>query len=371
MSKRVPFLNTKAQHEPLFDEIMTAIRRVVESGHYVLGEEVSQFESRLSEFTGTTFAAGTANGLDAIYLSLRALGIGKGDEVIVPSNTYVASWLGVTMTGARVRPVEPDPETYNLDPEKVAEVINKKTKAILPVHLYGQACDMTSIMKIAKAKRLKVVEDNAQALGAMHGIQATGSFGDVNAHSFYPTKNLGALGDAGAVTTNNATLLRKIKVLRNYGSEKKYINEVQGVNSRLDEIQAAILNVKLTSVHNWNKERQDIAAKYDDLLQGVGDIIAPSVNELSTHVYHLYVIRTKRRDQLKAHLEKDHIQTIVHYPVPPHLQKAYRELGYRKGSFPIAEELARTSLSLPVWPGMNDDLIGKVVDSIRSFYVGK
>jgi dTDP-4-amino-4,6-dideoxygalactose transaminase len=300
-----------------------------------------------------------SNGLDALVLSLRVLGIGPGDEVIVPSNTYIATALAVSHVGATPVFVEPRMETYNLNPESIPQAITKKTKAIMPVHLYGQACEMDAIMEIAKAHNLYVVEDNAQAHLSSFKGQLTGSFGDVNGTSFYPGKNLGALGDAGAVTTNNEELADRIKTLRNYGSAVKYYNEEIGYNNRLDELQAAFLRVKLNYLQEWTNQRKEIAQWYNEELKLRNDLVLPYVHENADHVYHLYVVRTSNREKLQQELTEKGVQTMIHYPVPPHLQKAYKHLGYKEGDFPIAEEIARTCLSLPVWPGMKENEVEK------------
>jgi dTDP-4-amino-4,6-dideoxygalactose transaminase len=310
-----------------------------------------------------------SNGLDALFLSLKALGVGPGDEVIVPSNTYIATALAVSYVGASVRFVEPDIDTYNIDPNKIEEAINPATKAIMPVHLYGQPCDMGRIQDISRKHNLYVVEDNAQAHGAKWNQKLTGSWGIVNGTSFYPGKNLGALGDAGAVTTNSPELSRKVRVLRNYGSEKKYFNEVTGYNMRLDELQAGVLSIKLRYLNGWTIQRQTIAKWYDAALKSISDdLVTPYVAPEATHCYHLYVIRTERRDALQRFLTERGIGTLIHYPIPPHLQKAYSNLGYKKGDFPIAEELASSCLSLPIWPGMTSDQVDEVAAAIKKFY---
>ena len=309
-----------------------------------------------------------SNGLDALILSLKTLGIGPGDEVIVPSNTYVATALAVTHVGAKPIFVEPNIETYNIDPERIEAAISNKIKAIMPVHLYGQAAEMTAIMEIASKHGLFVVEDNAQAQGAQHKGQKTGTFGHCNGTSFYPGKNLGALGDAGAVSTNDSELAHKVKVLSNYGSQKKYYNEVVGHNNRLDEMQAAFLRVKLPHLDEWTAQRQAIASAYLEGLRGVGDLILPLTHPDSTHVYHLFVVRTSRRDELAQYLSEHGIGTLIHYPVPPHLQECYKDLGYKRGDFPIAEEIADTALSLPIWPGMENQNVLRLVTVINHFF---
>jgi dTDP-4-amino-4,6-dideoxygalactose transaminase len=346
------FLNFQHMHTQIRDEMHHAFQRVYDSHWYIQGQELTHFETEYAQLSRTQFAVGVSNGLDALVLALRSLHIGPGDEVIVPSNTYIATALAVSHVGATLVFVEPRMETYNINPELIPQAITKKTKAIMPVHLYGQACEMDGIMEIAKAHNLYVVEDNAQAHLSSYNGKITGSFGDVNGTSFYPGKNLGALGDAGAVTTNNEELANRIKTLRNYGSAVKYYNEEIGYNNRLDEMQAAFLRVKLNYLQEWTNQRKEIAQWYNEVLQLRNDLVLPYVHENADHVYHLYVVRTSNRDNLQQELTEKGIQTMIHYPVPPHLQKAYKHLGYKQGDFPIAEEISRTCLSLPVWPGM-------------------
>ncbi len=346
---------------------MAAFTRVYDSQWYVLGNEVEQFEQEYASFNQVAHAVGVANGLDALVLALRALGIGPGDEVIVPSNTYIATWLAVTQVGATLVPVEPDPATSNLDPNGIGVAITPRTKAIMPVHLYGQACRMPEIMALATEHGLFVVEDNAQAQGAAFAGIPTGSFGHVNGTSFYPSKNLGALGDAGAVTTNSAELAQKVRVLRNYGSQQKYYNEALGYNSRLDELQAALLRVKLPELPRWTQQRQQIAAWYDQHLANIPQLRLPIIADGATHVFHQYVVHTPFRAELHQHLTSLSIGVQVHYPLPPHLQQAYQSLQLPAGSFPVAEELAATCLSLPMWPGMNEAQVQAVAGAIRSF----
>lgn len=357
-------------HGPIKAEMMQAFEQFYDSNWFVLGERVKQFEQAYAVFNQVQYTVGVSNGLDAIYIALKTLGIGAGDEVIVPSNTYIATWLAVSYTGAIPVPVEPDIHTYNINPALIEAAVTPKTKAIIPVHLYGQCCEMEPIMAIAKKHHLFVIEDNAQAQGASFNNQLTGSFGDINATSFYPGKNLGALGDAGAVTTNTAELAQKAQVLRNYGSQKKYHNEVIGYNMRLDECQAALLSVKLKYLPDWTKQRQQAANWYNELLAGIHELILPQVHSNATHVYHLYVVRTQQRDALQAHLTENGIGTLIHYPVPPHLQKAYKDLNFQQGSFPIAEELANTSLSLPMFPGITKEQIEFIASRIKNFYDG-
>jgi len=364
----IPFLSF-GFHDTIRTELQNASNRVIDSGWFINGNEVTAFEEEWSQYLGCKSSIGVSNGLDALILSLKALGIGPGDEVIVPSNTYVATALAATHVGATPVFVEPNIETYNLDPVRIMGAISNKTKAIMPVHLYGQAAEMTAIMEIASKHGLFVVEDNAQSQGAQHKDQKTGTFGHCNGTSFYPGKNLGALGDAGAVSTNDSDLSHKVKVLSNYGSQKKYYNEVVGHNNRLDEMQAAFLRVKLPHLDEWTAQRQAIASAYLEGLQGVGDLILPSTHSDSTHVYHLFVVRTKHRDELAKYLNDRGIGTLIHYPIPPHLQECYKDLGYNRGDFPIAEEIADTALSLPMWPGMSAVEIDFVLRKVADFFV--
>lgn len=361
----IPFLNFTPMHAPLQAEMEAAFKRVYESNWFILGKELTAFETAYAAFNQTNYAIGVSNGLDALILSLKALGIGKGDEVIVPSNTYIATVLAITHTGAMPVFVEPRIETHNINPELIEEKITRKTKAIMPVHLYGQACEMEAIMAIAKAHNLFVVEDNAQAHGASWNHQLTGTWGHLNATSFYPGKNLGALGDAGAITTNDEALAATVMMLRNYGSKEKYYNETEGYNNRLDEMQAAFLTIKLRHLNEWTKQRREIASWYKELLSASTNITLPFIHDKATHSYHLYVIRSAKREQLQQRLLEKGIHTLIHYPVPPHLQKAYSHLGYKAGAFPVAEELASTVLSLPMWPGMTKDMVQYIAETIQ------
>jgi dTDP-4-amino-4,6-dideoxygalactose transaminase len=364
----VPFLSFSPQHHPIRTNVLAAIADVYDKQWYVLGEQVKAFEQEYNAFNKVRQTIGVANGLDALHLALLALGMRPGDEVIVPSNTYIATWLAVSFVGGVPIPVEPNPQTYNIDPVHIEAAITPRTKGIMPVHLYGQACEMGPIMDIAQRHNLWVVEDNAQSQGAAYHGQLTGSFGQLNGTSFYPGKNLGALGDAGAVTTNDDDLARKVQTLRNYGSQQKYYNEVIGYNSRLDELQAAVLRVKLQELPTWTKQRQEVAALYDQYLAGVGDLALPTVASGATHVYHLYVVRTAQREAVQQHLAQAGIGTLIHYPVPPHRQQAYAHMNMPAGAYPIAEELAATCLSLPMWPGMTEEHVREVADAVRSFF---
>ena len=363
----IPFLSFDSMNKTIWPEMSLAFQEVFDSKWYVLGRKVEEFQTAYASFNNVNYCVGVSNGLDALFLCLKALNIGAGDEVIVPSNTYIATLLAVSYVGAKPVLVEPRIDTYNIDPNKIEAAVTRKTKAIMPVHLYGQCCEMDEIMAIAKKHRLFVIEDNAQAQGSSYKGQLAGTFGDISGTSFYPGKNLGALGDAGAITTNNEELALQIKLLRNYGSQKKYYNEVIGHNMRLDELQAAFLTVKLQYLTLWNEERQKIAGWYNERLNFVTDLILPEVAEGATHVYHLYVIRSNKRDELQQYLNEHGIGTLIHYPIPPHLQKAYIHLSLRKGDFPIAEKIADTCLSLPLWPGMTESQTDEVCSHIKRF----
>jgi dTDP-4-amino-4,6-dideoxygalactose transaminase len=365
---KIPFLSFDLTNAAIRDEAMSAFQRVFESKWYILGREVLAFEKQYALFNEVAYCSGISNGLDALHLSLKVLGVGHGDEVIIPSNTFIASALAVSYTGATPVFAEPNSLTYNLEADQIERHITPRTKAIMPVHLYGQACAMDEIMQVAAKYKLFVIEDNAQSQGATFNGKKTGSFGHINATSFYPGKNLGALGDGGAITTNDETLDRLVRKLRNYGSEKKYIHDEIGFNMRLDELQAALLSVKLQYLDKWTKERQQIAAWYDELLKGVGDIILPHTKRGSTHVYHLYVMRSEKRDALQQYLAEKEIGTLIHYPVPPHLQEAYKGLGYKAGDFPVAEKIAGTSLSLPLFPGISQNEVAFVAEQINKFF---
>lgn len=367
-SKMIPYLNLKSININHQKELTQAFEQVLQSGWFILGNNVSSFEREYANFSQTNYCVGVANGLDALILSLKALGIGQGDEVIVPSNTYIASWLAVSYVGATPIPVEPRMATYNINPELIEQKITAKTKAIMPVNLYGQAAELEQIVAIAKKHKLFVVEDNAQSQGASYNSKPAGSWGDINATSFYPGKNLGALGDAGAITTNSKDLAERVKIIRNYGSQKKYYNEFKGVNSRLDELQAAFLSVKLNHLELENSERNRLASIYNKGLEGVGDVVLPSLAENASSVYHIYMIRTHKRDDLQKYLAEKEIGTVIHYPIPPHLQEAYQELGYKKGDFPIAEEIAETCLSIPLFPGLVEEEQAYIVKTIKKFF---
>lgn len=365
MDLNIPFNTLKPGFDKYRDEYIQAATRVLDSGWYVLGKEVEAFESEFAKWLGLDHCVGLNSGLDALILALKAMEIGQGDEVIVPANTYIATVLGITQNGATPVFVEPD-IYHNIDPEKIESAITKKTKAILVVHLYGQPCRMDEIMEIANKHGIPVVEDCAQSHGATFNNKMTGTFGKISCFSFFPTKNLGAFGDAGAIATDNCELAEKIRMYRNYGSKEKYYNEVQGVNSRLDEIQAALLRIKLSHLEEITIERNNIAEKY---LKSIDNplIQLPKVLSNTRHVWHLFVIQAKERDNLQKYLADNGIGTQIHYPLPPHLSEAYKYLGYGNNSFPITEEKAQTSLSLPLYAGMKDNEIKYVVDTLNSW----
>ncbi|PKP58946.1 hypothetical protein CVT91_07625 [Candidatus Atribacteria bacterium HGW-Atribacteria-1] len=347
-------------------ELKEATNRVIDSNWYILGKEVEEFENEFANYLGVKYCIGVGNGLEALHIILRAYGIGEGDEVIIPSNTYIATALAVNYAGATPVMVEPDERTYNINPDLIEEKITKKTKAIMPVHLYGQSCDMDPINKIAKRYGLKVIEDSAQAHGATYKARKCGALGNAAGFSFYPTKNLGALGDAGAITTNDKALAKKVKALRNYGSEKHYYNKYMGFNSRLDEMQAAILMVKLRYLEEFNQERKMIARLYLNNLQDT-DLILPYVPEWTEPVWHQFVVRYKRRDELQKYLKSKGISTLIYYPLPIHLQEAYKNLGYKKGDFPIVEKIANEVLSLPIWVGLDEGIIEFISIKIKNY----
>ena len=361
----IPFLDLKAPYLELKQELDEAIARVVSSGWFIGGGEVDQFEADYAQYCCSTHAVGVANGLDALHLALRAMDVGPGDEVIVPSNTYIATWLAVSQCGATPVPVEPDARTYNIDPALIEAAITPRTKVILPVHLYGQPADMDPILAIARKHSLRVLEDGAQAHGARYKGQRLGTHGDAVAWSFYPGKNLGGMGDGGAVTTNDAQLADRIRVLRNYGSRVKYVNEVQGYNSRLDPLQAAILSVKLAHLDEWNARRSVIAAQYQQCLEGCG-LTLPHVPDWAGPAWHLYVVQHPQRDVLQQALADSGVGTLIHYPIPPHLQQAYTSACYVQGQFPMAEQIANFALSLPIGPHLDEAGAATVVAVLKA-----
>ena len=367
MKTTVPFLDMKAQYDELREELDQAYQRVMDSGWYILSDEARAFEQEFADRIGVKHCIGVGNGLEALQLIFMAYGIGAGDEVIVPANTYIASWLSVSYVGATPIPVEPNPATHNIDPTRIAQAITKRTKAIMPVHLYGQPTEMTEIWKLAEVHGLRIVEDSAQAHGVKYMDKMAGNLGSAAAFSFYPTKNLGAFGDAGAVTTNDDDLADKVRVLRNYGSRKKYYNEVKGHNSRLDPLQAAFLRVKLKYLDEWNKRRDKLAHYYCEHLNGLPGLGLPITAPQTEHGWHIFVVTHDDRDRLKSYLDEHGVDTLIHYPVPPHLSEAYTDLGYKAGDFPLSEKLANTVLSLPIGPHVTQEQADFVVERIREF----
>jgi dTDP-4-amino-4,6-dideoxygalactose transaminase len=363
----VPFLDLQAATRELQAEIEDAVLRVTRSGWYVLGPEVEAFEEEYAAWCGANHAVSVGNGLDALTLSLRAMDIGPGDEVLVPSNTYIATWLAVTQCGARCVPVEPDPATYNIDPKALEALITPATRAMIVVHLYGQPADLDPLLEIARRHDLRVLEDAAQAHGSTYRGRRIGAHGDAVAWSFYPGKNLGALGDGGAVTTHDAGIAERIRKLRNYGSSIKYVNEEKGFNSRLDPIQAAVLRVKLPHLDAWNARRRQIAAGYLRDLQVEG-LALPHVPAHVDPAWHLFAVETDRRDALQAHLQQQGIATLIHYPIPPHRQAAYADEARGMPDLPLAERMASRILSLPIGPHLAPDAAATVVGAVRSFF---
>ena len=363
---KVPFVSFLPMERELDSELRIAFDRVFNRSWYIEGEEDAAFEKEFAKYCGVKYCVGVGNGLDALMLSLKALGIGDGDEVIVPSNTYIATALAVTYVGANPVFVEPQIETFNIDPDKIEIAINEHTKAIIPVHLYGQPCDMDPIMEIAQKYGLKVIEDCAQAHGATYKGQKVGTFGDVAGFSFYPGKNLGALGDAGAVVTNNKELADKIRALGNYGSDYKYHHIYKGNNSRLDEIQAAFLLAKLPHLERMNTERRRIADRYLSEIVNL-KVVLPMASEQTIPVWHVFGIRCMEREALEKSMNEAGIGTNKHYPIPIHLQECYKDLGYGLGAFPIAEEISKTELSIPMYYGMTDDEISYIIETINNF----
>ena len=360
----IPFVDLKTQYQAIESEIMPAVARALSKANYILGPEVAEFEKNFAQSIGVKYAVGVASGTDALFLALKALGLGSGDEVITAANTYIASVLGATYLGATPAFVDINPDTYNIDVEKIEAKITSKTKVILPVHLYGRPVNMEKILALAKKHNLKVVEDCAQSHGAVWAGKKVGSFGDLGCFSFYPGKNLGAYGDGGAITTSSLELAEKLQALRNYGSPKKYHHPIIGYNSRLDTLQAAILNVKLKHLTDWNEKRLNNAKLYNQKLKGLGDLILPQIEG----VFHLYVVRTKKRDQLLDFLKQREIQCGIHYPVPIYSQGAYSDLGLKPEGFPITEQFSKEILSLPMYPELSEAQIDEVINSIKKFF---
>ena len=364
---KVPFLDLQAAYRELQEELDAAGRRVMSSGWYILGQEVEAFETEFAAYCGVRHCIGVSNGLDALELILRGYGIGAGDEVIVPANTFIATWLAVSRAGAVPVPVEPSELTHTIQADQVEKAISSRTRAVMPVHLYGQPADMEPIRQLAQRHGLKVIEDAAQAHGARYRGQRAGGLGDAAGFSFYPGKNLGALGDGGAVVTNDDELAAQIRLLRNYGSQVKYHNEVKGCNARLDALQAAFLRVKLTRLDEWNRRRQTAADRYLQAFAQIPHLMLPEVPTQAEPVWHLFVVRHPRRDELKRHLTQAGIETIIHYPIPPHLSRAYTDSGAKPGAYPLTEQLASTVLSLPMGPHLQPDVQDRVIGAVHRF----
>ena len=364
---KIPFLDFAPMHNELHEQLVEKFNKVLNSNYFILGKEVEEFERDFADFCGAKHVLGCGNGLDALILSLRALEIGTGDEVIVPSNTYIATALAVSYVGAMPIFVEPSLDTFNINPTLIEEKITPKTKAIIAVHLYGRAADMDEINKVAKKHNLKVIEDCAQAHGAKYKGKNIGTLGDIAGFSFYPGKNLGALGDAGAVVTNDDLLAKKVSMLRNYGSQIKYVHELKGTNSRLDEFQAGFLSVKLHNLEKWNKERNRIASRYINEVKNPLIKMPQASNEDYQNVWHIFAILCKRRDDLEKYLNNNGIGTNKHYPTPMHLQGAYKDLKIRKGELPIAEEISACELSIPIYYGMTEEQVIYVIETLNAF----
>lgn len=360
----VSFLDLNAAYAEVSAELEVAALHAMRSGWYIGGPEVSAFETAFAKFCNADAAIGVANGLEAIEIALHAFEIGAGDEVIIPANTFIATWLAVARRGATIVPVEPDPETYNITPEAVTGAITPRTRAVIPVHLYGQPADIDGLMKVASAHDLVVIEDAAQCHGARCRGQRIGSVGHAATWSFYPSKNLGALGDGGAITTNTAEAAARMRLLNNYGSSKKYVHDLPGTNSRLDPMQAAMLSVKLPLLDEWNRRRQSVSAQYLESLSGTS-LVLPKVADWAEPVWHLFVVRHPQRDNLMAALRDRGIETLIHYPIPPHRQNAFKDLGYREGAFPITEQMAKECFSLPMGPHLSGEDTQRVISTLK------
>lgn len=368
MENKIPLVDLSAQYQVIGPDVEAAMQAVMKDSAFILGHTVDAFEGAFASACGTEYCVGVGSGLDALRLSLGALDIGPGDEVILPANTFIATALAVSALGARPILVDCDPDTYNIDPAQADSAVTARTKAIIPVHLYGQPADMDSIYNVADRHGLHLVEDAAQAHGARYHDRVCGSFGRAGCFSFYPSKNLGAFGDAGAITTNDVDLAGRLRRLRSYGQTSKYLYDECGFNARLDTLQAAVLGVKLAHLEEWNAARARNAARYCERLEGIGDLVLPAIQFGVTHVFHLFVIQTAHRDALQETLASQGISTGIHYPVPIHLQPAYKELGYDKSAFPNTEFLAGQILSLPMFPELSEDQIDRICDSIKSFF---
>jgi len=363
--QRIPFVDLKAQYQAIKPEINEAIQHVMDSTAFIGGRAVLEFEGAFAKFCGAKYAVGVGNGTDALALALKALGVGPGDEVITVPNTFIATTEAISRVGADIVFVDVHPETYNMDFRQLEEKITRRTKAVIPVHLYGQPADMEPLLAIARKHGLKVLEDACQAHGATYKGRRVGSFGEIAAFSFYPSKNLGAYGDGGAVVTNDADLAEKVRMLGNHGSLVKYEHPMEGVNSRLDAIQAAILSAKLKHLEDWNCQRRKHAQLYNELLSGIDGVVTPKELSGTEPVYHLYVIQVEKRDALRAGLQEQGIETGIHYPMPLHLQPAYERLGLKKGAFPVSEQAAGRILSLPMYPELTEEMIERVVKAIQ------
>jgi dTDP-4-amino-4,6-dideoxygalactose transaminase len=365
---KVPIIDLVRQHKKIEEELVEAFKRVLNSGQFILGNELEAFEKQAAEYLGVKYALGVGNGTDALTIALHAIDVGPGDEVITTPFTFFATAETIAMRGAKPVFVDVEDSTLNIDVSKIEEKITKKTKAILPVHIFGQGAKMEKILEIAKKYNLKVIEDTAQGFGAKRNGKYLGSFGDLGTFSFFPTKNLSCLGDGGLITTNDETLASKIKMLRVHGSSKKYYHEFLGYNSRLDAVQAAFLSVKLKYIDIWNETRRQIASIYNKELSYY--VRVPHVDEGNEHIYHQYTIRTEKRDSLMEFLNKKNISTQVHYPIPLHLQPALSFLGYKEGDLPVAERAAKEVLSLPIFPEMTDSEVEYVIESVKEFFRG-
>jgi dTDP-4-amino-4,6-dideoxygalactose transaminase len=363
----IPLVDLTTQYHSIKEEIDAAVHATLESGHFILGPAVSKFEESVASYLGVKHAIGLASGTDALVLALRALNIGPGDEVIIPAYTFFATAGTVMSVGARPVFVDIDPESYQIDVRRIEACINTNTKAIIPVHLYGHPSEMDPILEVARKFNLKVIEDNAQAFGAEFNGRKTGSFGHIGCLSFFPTKNLGAFGDAGMVVTNDPQLAERMRMLRTHGWKKKYYSEEVGYNSRLDALQAAILQAKLPHLDSWNEKRRELADQYTDCFASLGDVKTPVEREWARHVYHLYIVRLQRRDALQAFLKERGIASEVYYPLPPHLSTPCRRLGYREGDFPQAEQAALETLAIPLFPELNEEQQSRVIDGLQQF----
>lgn len=364
---RIPFVSLEPIHNEIKEELKKSFNEVLDRNSYIMGERLNKFQKDFASYCNASYAVGCGNGLDALYLTLKAMGIGQGDEVIIPSNTFIATALAVSYTGATPILVEPDIRTYTINPQLIQEKISRKTKAIIPVHLYGRCADMDAINEIAKRNDLKVIEDAAQAHGALYKGRKAGSLGDAAGFSFYPGKNLGALGDGGAVTTKHESIAKTVRMLGNYGSEIKYEHKMLGNNSRLDEIQAAFLDIKLNHLDKWNKDRNRVADRYINEIKNPLIVLPKGEKEGNYQIWHIFAVRCNARDKFSTYLNEAGIGTNIHYPLPIHLQKCYLELGINKGDLPIAEEISETVLSLPIYYGMTDDEINYIIKVINDF----